>query len=64
MFLRTLCRTELEIVASQATMEFIENEIKKLAELKSTKQDQLDILYGKYRQIQDFEKFVVYCFKL
>ncbi|XP_028401919.1 HAUS augmin-like complex subunit 5 [Dendronephthya gigantea] len=55
---QTLCRTELEFVASKATMEFIENEIKELEVLRSTKQDQLDILHGKYRQIQDFEKFV------
>ena len=58
-FLRTLYRTELELVASKATMEFIENEIKELEILKSTKQAQLDTLYGKYRQIQDFEKIVV-----
>jgi prefoldin subunit 5 len=40
-------------------MEFIENEIKELEILRSTKQAQLDTLYGKYRQIQDFEKIVV-----
>ena len=51
-----LYRTELELVASKATMEFIENEIKELEILRSTKQAQLDALYGKYRQIQDFEK--------
>ena len=56
---RLLYRTELELVASKATMEFIENEIKELEILRSTKQAQLDTLYGKYRQIQDFEKIVV-----
>ena len=55
-FFRLLYRTELELVASKATMEFIENEIKELEILRSTKQAQLDALYGKYRQIQDFEK--------
>ncbi|CAB3981463.1 AUGMIN subunit 5-like [Paramuricea clavata] len=55
---QTLYRTELELVASKATMEFIENEIKELEILRSTKQAQLDTLYGKYRQIQDFEKIV------
>lgn len=56
---RTLYRTELELVASKATMEFIEKEIKELEILRSRKQAQLDTLYGKYRQIQDFEKIVV-----
>ena len=56
---RTLYRTELELVASKATVEFIENEIKQLETLKSTKQKQLETLYEKYRQIQDFEKLLV-----
>jgi hypothetical protein len=45
-------------------MEFVENEIKELEILRSTKQAQLDTLYGKYRQIQDFEKIVVRWFRV
>ena len=56
---RSLYCTELECVAAKATLRYLEKEMKELEKIRLIKQAQVDTLYAKYKQIQDFEKVVV-----